>query len=66
MMIEIVNRLNYLEDKMKDFESKNEVTQMNIKILKTRLLQLEEIVESGGIFVDKQITSNIESYGGTK
>jgi len=66
MMIEIVNRLNYLEDKMKDFESKNEVTQMNIKILKTRLLQLEEIVESGGIFVDKKITSNIENYGGTK
>jgi len=65
-MIEIVNRLNYLEDKMKDFESKNEVTQMNIKILKTRLLQLEEIVESGGIFVDKKITSNIENYGGTK
>jgi hypothetical protein len=39
---------------------------MNIKILKTRLLQLEEIVESGGIFVDKKITSNIENYGGTK
>ena len=62
MMIEIVNRLNYLEDKMKDFESLNNTTKLTLDILKARVMQLEDILEASGIAIDEPIAN----YGGSK
>ena len=62
MMIEIVNRLNYLEDKMKDFQSLNNTTKLTLDILKARVMQLEDMLEASGIAIDEPITN----YGGSK
>ena len=62
MMIEIVNRLNYLEDKMKDFESLNNTTKLTLDILKARVMQLEDMLEASGIAIDEPIAN----YGGSK
>jgi len=62
MMIEIVNRLNYLEDKMKDFQSLNNTTKLTLDILKARVMQLEDILEASGIAIDEPIAN----YGGSK
>ena len=62
MMIEIVNRLNYLEDKMKDFESLNNTTKLTLNILKSRVMQLEDMLEASGIAIGEPIAN----YGGTK
>ena len=62
MMIEIVNRLNYLEDKMKDFQSLNNTTKLTLDILKARVMQLEDMLEASGIAIDEPI----ENYGGSK
>ena len=62
MMIEIVNRLNYLEDKMKDFQSLNNTTKLTLDILKARVMQLEDMLEASGIAIDEPIAN----YGGSK
>ena len=58
MMIELANRINYLEDKLKDLQSKERTLIANIDILKHRVQELE----------DKIIPEHldVESYGGSK
>ena len=41
MMIELANRINYLEDKLKDLKSKEETLLADIEGLKQRLSNLE-------------------------
>tara|TARA_R100001530_G_C4231565_1_gene132788 strand:- start:406 stop:582 length:177 start_codon:yes stop_codon:yes gene_type:complete len=58
MMIELANRINYLEDKLKDLQSKERTLIANINILKHRVQELE----------DKIIPEHLDvkSYGGSK
>ena len=61
-MIELVNRVNYLDDKLKDLKSKEETLIGEIAILKMRLLQLEDTLEISGISIDEPV----KNYGGSK
>ena len=61
MMIELANRINYLEDKLKDLYGKSLVLDLEIKILKERLLDLEDVSDTGIADVD-----DTQNYGGSK
>ena len=61
MMIELANRVNYLEDKLKDLYEKEAVLKLEVKILKKRVIDLEDTQATG--VADEDDTQN---YGGSK
>ena len=61
MMIELANRINYLEDKLKDLYEKEAVLQFEVKILKKRVIDLEDTQATGVADVD-----DTQIYGGAK
>ena len=78
MMIELANRINYLEDKLKDLKSKEETLLADIEGLKQRLGNLEyhiQVMNADGYELENEkeiesgaqhILTNIENYGGSK
>ena len=61
MMIELANRVNYLEDKLKDLYEKETVLKLEVKILKERVLDLEDTQDTGVAVED-----DTQNYGGSK
>ena len=61
MMIELASRINYLEDKLKDMYGKSLVLNLEIKILKERLITLEDTLDTGVAVED-----DTQNYGGSK
>ena len=61
MMIELASRVNYLEDKLKDLYEKEAVLQFEVKILKKRVIDLEDTQATGVADVD-----DTKNYGGSK
>ena len=61
MMIELANRINYLEDKLKDLYEKEAVLQFEVKILKKRVIDLEDTQATGVADID-----DTQNYGGSK
>ena len=61
MMIELASRINYLEDKLKDLCEKETVLKLEVKILKERVLDLED-TQSTGVAVE----GDTQNYGGSK
>jgi len=78
MMIELANRINYLEDKLKDLKSKEETLLADIEGLKQRLSNLEyhiQVMNADGYELEDEeeiergaqhILTDVENYGGTK
>jgi len=69
MMIELANRINYLEDKLKDLKSREETLLADIAGLKQRLGNLEyhmQAINSGGFELIDEADEIIENYGGSK
>ena len=69
MMIELANRINYLEDKLKDLKSKEETLLADIAGLKQRLGNLEyhmQAINSGGFELIDEADEIAENYGGSK
>ena len=69
MMIELANRINYLEDKLKDLKSREETLLADIAGLKQRLSNLEyhmQAINSGGFELIDEADEIIENYGGSK
>lgn len=78
MMIELANRINYLEDKLKDLKSKEETLLADIAGLKQRLGNLEyhiQVMNADGYELEDEeeiergaqhILTDVENYGGTK
>tara|TARA_R100001086_G_scaffold83737_1_gene40963 strand:- start:658 stop:867 length:210 start_codon:yes stop_codon:yes gene_type:complete len=69
MMIELANRINYLEDKLKDLKSKEETLLADIAGLKQRLGNLEyhmQAINSGGFELIDEADEIVENYGGSK
>ena len=60
-MIELANRINYLEDKLKDLYEKEAVLQFEVKILKKRVIDLEDTQATGVADID-----DTQNYGGSK
>jgi len=60
-MIELANRINYLEDKLKDLYEKEAVLQFEVKILKKRVIELEDTQATGVADID-----DTQNYGGSK
>ena len=60
-MIELANRVNYLEDKLKDLYEKETVLKLEVKILKERVLDLEDTQDTGVAVED-----DTQNYGGSK
>jgi len=61
MMIELANRVNYLEDKLKDLYEKETVLKLEVKILKERVLDLEDTQDTG-----VAVENDTQNYGGSK
>ena len=61
MMIELANRVNYLEDKLKDLYEKETVLKLEVKILKERVLDLEDTQDTG-----IAVENDTQNYGGSK
>ena len=61
MMIELASRVNYLEDKLKDLYEKETVLKLEVKILKERVLDLEDTQDTGVAVED-----DTQNYGGSK
>jgi len=69
MMIELANRINYLEDKLKDLKSREETLLADIARLKQRLGNLEyhmQAINSSGFELIDEADEIIENYGGSK
>ena len=69
MMIELANRINYLEDKLKDLKSKEETLLADIAGLKQRLGNLEyhmQAINSSGFELIDEADEIVENYGGSK
>ena len=69
MMIELANRINYLEDKLKDLKSREETLLADIAGLKQRLGNLEyhmQAINSGEFELIDEADEIIENYGGSK
>ena len=69
MMIELANRINYLEDKLKDLKSKEETLLTTIEGLKQRLGNLEyhmQAINSSGFELIDEADEIVENYGGSK
>jgi len=69
MMIELANRINYLEDKLKDLKSKEETLLADIEGLKQRLGNLEyhmQAINSSGFELIDEADEIVENYGGSK
>jgi len=69
MMIELANRINYLEDKLKDLKSREETLLADIAGLKQRLGNLEyhmQAINSSGFELIDEADEIIENYGGSK
>tara|TARA_R100000656_G_scaffold117678_1_gene91115 strand:- start:361 stop:564 length:204 start_codon:yes stop_codon:yes gene_type:complete len=67
MMIELANRINYLEDKLKDLAEQKKVLEIHISILKVRVQELEDKV--GIDDIDTKLSKTKEeifNYGGSK
>ena len=61
MMIELASRINYLEDKLKDLCEKETVLKLEVKLLKERVLDLEDTQDTGVAVED-----DTQNYGGSK
>ena len=61
MMIELANRVNYLEDKLKDLYEKETILKLEVKILKERVLDLEDTQDTG-----VAVENDTQNYGGSK
>ena len=61
MMIELANRINYLEDKLKDLCEKETVLKLEVKLLKERVLDLEDTQDTG-----VAVENDTQNYGGSK
>ena len=61
MMIELASRINYLEDKLKDLCEKETVLKLEVKLLKERVLDLED-TQATGVAVE----DDTQNYGGSK
>ena len=66
MMIELANRINYLEDKLKDLYSKERTLIANINILKRRVQDLEDKIIPEHLDGPETIYPDVENYGGSK
>ena len=69
MMIELANRINYLEDKLKDLKSKEETLLADIEGLRQRLGNLEyhmQAINSSGFELIDEADEIVENYGGSK
>ena len=78
MMIELANRINYLEDKLKDLKSKEETLLADIEGLRQRLGNIEyhiQVMNADGYKLEDEeeiergaqhILTDIENYGGSK
>jgi len=69
MMIELANRINYLEDKLKDLKSREETLLADIAGLKQRLGNLEyhmQAINSSGFELIDEADEIVENYGGSK
>ena len=69
MMIELANRINYLEDKLKDLKSKEKTLLADIAGLKQRLGNLEyhmQAINSSGFELIDEADEIVENYGGSK
>ena len=60
-MLDIVNRINYLEDKLEDLRSRESTLMTNIELLKYRMNELESSLDE-----PESVKPDVESYGGTK
>ena len=60
-MIELASRINYLEDKLKDLCEKETVLKLEVKLLKERVLDLEDTQDTGVAVED-----DTQNYGGSK
>ena len=61
MMIELASRINYLEDKLKDLCEKETVLKLEVKLLKERVLDLEDTQDTG-----VAVENDTQNYGGSK
>ena len=61
MMIELANRINYLEDKLRDLYEKEVVLKLEVKILKKRVINLED-TQATSVAVE----DDTQNYGGSK